>query len=153
MVDGDGGDGGDGKGVAPAEPPRRGTERSLACSRRQRAPFPRTCRIRPSRTSSGGARELAEARATKRRIEMELARAEDKMRELAVRVERGEMGGRARRGRRGRGGAGEEEGEDKAGREGDARRRASRRGAGRPASPGGYEGEGETNSRTRKYEG
>ena len=38
------------------------------------------------------------------------------------------------------------------GREGDAREESESEGGGTPASPGGYEGEGETNSRTRKYE-
>ena len=142
VVDGDGGDGGE--GVAPAEPPRRGPGGPRM--------FPATAPVSvPTHVSDPSIEdeqrrraELAEARATKRRIEMELARAEDKMRELAVRVERGEMGGEGEKG--------EEEGEDKVGREGDAREESESEGGGTPASPGGYEGEGETNSRTRKYE-
>ena len=50
--------------------------------------------------------------------------------------------------RAGREGGGEGEGEG----EGDAREESESEGGGTPASPGGYEGEGETNSRTRKYE-
>lgn len=152
VVEGDGGDGGDGGGVAPAEPPRRGTGGPRM--------FPATARAVPTHVSDPSIEdeqrrraELAEARATKRRIEMELARAEDKMRELAVRVERGEMGGEGEKGEKGEEGEqGEEEGEDKVGREGDAREESESEGGGTPASPGGYEGEGETNSRTRKYE-
>ena len=148
VVDGDGGDGGE--GVAPAEPPRRGPggPRMFPASAHVSVP---THVSDPSIEDEQRRRaELAEARATKRRIEMELARAEDKMRELAVRVERGEKGGEGEKGEQGE--QGEEEGEDKVGREGDAREESESEGGGTPASPGGYEGEGETNSRTRKYE-
>lgn len=135
VVDGDGGDGGE--GVAPAEPPRRGPGGPRM--------FPATAPVSvPTHVSDPSIEdeqrrraELAEARATKRRIEMELASADAKMRELTVRVERGEKGGE---------GEGEGEGE------GDAREESESEGGGTPASPGGYEGEGETNSRTRKCE-
>ena len=53
-------------------------------------------------------------------------------------------GGGGRRGGRGGGGGG--------GRGGAAWEEIESVGGGTPASPGGYEGEGETNSRTRKYE-
>ena len=103
VVDGDGGDGGEGGGVAPAEPPRRGPGGPRM--------FPATAPVSvPTHVSDPSIEdeqrrraELAEARATKRRIEMELASADAKMRELTVRVERGEKGGGGRRGR-GRGG-------------------------------------------------
>ena len=151
VVDGDGGaeGGAEGPRVPAASRPRSrrvGAEWAvLACSRRPAPVSVPTHVSDPSIEDEQRRRaELAEARATKRRIEMELAMADAKMRELTVRVERGEKG--------------EEEKEEKEKEEGwKGRGRGRTRGReseseGGGPSPGGYEGEGETDSRNRKYE-
>ena len=142
------------EGAAPAEPPRRhrmfgsgegGGGAAAGDASGQQTQTPRHV-VDPSIEDEQRRRaEIAEARAEKRRIETELAENDAKMRDLTVRIQ---AEGTKEEDRDEDGGGGEvkevrpeevkEETEDEDG--------------GTPASPGGYEGEGESNSRVRKYE-
>ena len=89
--------------------------------------------------------EIAEARAEKRRIETELAENDAKMRDLTVRIQAED----SKEEDRDEDGGG---GEVKEVRPEEVKEETEDEDGGTPASPGGYEGEGESDSRVRKYE-
>ena len=142
------------EGAAPAEPPRRhrmfgsgegGGGAAAGDASGQQTQTPRHV-VDPSIEDEQRRRaEIAEARAEKRRIETELAENDAKMRDLTVRIQAED----SKEDDDDEDGGG---GEVKEVRPEEVKEETEDEDGGTPASPGGYEGEGESNSRVRKYE-